>query len=382
MGRIKVTQQQVKATDGVLEPIKSGAGGGCLALVFGSTAHLEETSLHDRLRKCCGGAVLAGCTTAGEITAAGVEDETLTVTLLEFESTTVRTHCVKVESMDDSLAAGISLAKALRDENLAYLLVLSDGQAVNGSSLVKGIRETLPPGVPFSGGLAGDAARFEKTLTLDSDGVHARSIVGVGFYGDALQVRRGSVGGWVPFGPYRTVTKSKANVVYETDGERALDVYTAYLGDEAKDLPASGLLFPLAMAPKSGEMGLIRTLLAIDREKGSLTFAGDVPEGATVRLMHANYDQLIEGAENAADKCLANGKPDADLALLISCVGRKLMLGNDTDLEVDAVVEKLGRDVVHTGFYSYGEIGPFEGSGGECELHNQTMTITVISERE
>ncbi len=178
------------------------------------------------------------------------------------------------------------------------------------------------------------------------------------------------------------MTKSKANVVYEIDHSRALDVYSAYLGDEAKDLPASGLLFPLAISPKQGKIGLIRTLLAIDKQSGSLTFAGDVPEGSIVRLMHANYDQIIDGAETAAKKCLDHGKADIDFALLISCVGRKLMLGNNTDLEIDAVVQNLGEDVVHAGFYSYGEIGPFEGSGGACELHNQTMTITTFCERE
>lgn len=380
MGRIKITQQQVSSAEEIQRPTEIKDGGTSLALVFGSTAHMENSALHNRLQEYYSGAVLAGCTTAGEITAKGVEDDTITITLMQFNSTEVRTHCIEVKSMEDSQAAGAALVEGLYDDNLAYILVLSDGQVVNGSSLVRGIRNALPADIPFSGGLAGDGSRFEKTFTLDSDGIHAKSIVAVGFYGDALQVNRGSFGGWAPFGPYRKVTKSKANVVYEIDHSRALDVYSAYLGDEAKDLPASGLLFPLAISPKQGKMGLIRTLLAIDKQNGSLTFAGDVPEGSVIQLMHANYDQLIAGAENAANMCLSNGKPDVDLALLISCVGRKLMLGNNTDLEVDAVVEKFGRDATYTGFYSYGEIGPFKGSGGACELHNQTMTITTFTE--
>ena len=361
MGRIKVTQQHLKTSDFIPEPMESD-GEDHLILVFGSRARLENPDLYESLRKNYPRAALAGCTTSGEITADGVEDDTATVTSLRFERTKVRTHYVSVGSMDNSYEAGAALVRALYDDDLAYLLVLSDGLVVNGSALVGGIRETLPDDIPFSGGLAGDASRFEKTLVLDDDGIHEKSIVGVGFYSDALEVKRASVGGWLPFGPYRTVTKSKANVVYEIDHSRALDVYSAYLGDEAKDLPASGLLFPLAISPKQGKIGLIRTLLAIDKQSGSLTFAGDVPEGSIVRLMHANYDQIIDGAETAAKKCLDHGKADIDFALLISCVGRKLMLGNNTDLEVDAVVEKFGRDATYTGFYSYGEIGPFKGS--------------------
>jgi hypothetical protein len=379
MGSLRVELQQLHSREDPLAPIAAPSAEGHLVLVFGSRARFEDPQLHARLRAAYPRAVLAGCSTSGEITPEGVDDDTVTVASLRFAATGVASHRVRIGSMDESRRAGESLARALSRQDLQYLLVLSDGLAVNGSSLVSGIRDTLRSGVPFSGGLAGDAARFEKTLTLDRDGIHEHSVVGVGFYGSALEVRHGSVGGWTPFGPNRTVTRSTANTVYEIDGQRALDVYGAYLGDEARDLPASGLLFPLAVAPDEGQAGLIRTLLAIDRQQGSLTFAGDVPEGTTVRLMHANYDQLVEGAECAAAECLAGGAPDIDFALLISCVGRKLLLGNNTDLEVDAVVGKLGEGICCTGFYSYGEISP-AGSTGTCELHNQTMTITTLAE--
>lgn len=381
MGTIKVTQQQLKKSNDKLKSFADHPALDQLVLVFGSLERLEEHSLVDRLRECHPGAVLAGCTTAGEILDSDVEDDTLTLTSLELQATTLRTHRVRVETMEDSFKAGEDLVKTLLDENLSYLLILSDGLAVNGSALVAGICGSLPPHIPFSGGLAGNGAEFKKTLTLDAEGVHEKCIVGVGFYGNALKVGRGSVGGWSPFGPRKMVTRSRENIVYEIDEHRALDVYSAYLGDEAEDLPASGLLFPLAIMPQSGKPGLIRTLLAIDKEQGSLTFAGDIRQGTTVQLMHANYSQLIEGAGCAAGVCLEDTTGDLDFALLISCVGRKLMLGNNTDLEVDAVMERFGQNVPSVGFYSYGEIGPF-GERGACALHNQTMTVTVFSERE
>ena len=374
---MNVTQLHVKsATD--LTDTQPPDDSAQLVLVFGATHLLQSTELGDQLRAAYPSAQVAGCTTSGEITADGVADDSITVTAMSFEGTRVRTERVAVATMDDSLTAGRELVDALDAPDLQFLLVLSDGLAVNGSSLVAGVRERLRPGIPFSGGLAGDADRFERTLTLDREGVHERSVLGIGFYGDRLRVGTGSMGGWSPFGADRVVTRAEASVVFEIDGKRALDIYSTYLGDEAKNLPASGLLFPLALdSGTPGETGLIRTLLAVDHEAGSLTFAGDVPEGRKVRLMHADFDQLVEGAEGAADKCMTNGR--ADLALLISCVGRKLLLGNNIDFEVDAVSDRIGHEAIFTGFYSYGEIGPFDGSG-VCELHNQTMTIALLSE--
>lgn len=374
---MNVTQLHVKSAADLATPLLSGDGAQ-FVLVFGATHHFESAELHDRLRAAYPTARIAGCTTSGEITGDGVTDDSITVTAMNFEDTRVRTERVAVERMEDSLQAGRDLVAALDAPDLQFLLLLSDGLAVNGSSLVAGVRESLRPGVPFSGGLAGDADRFERTLTLDCEGVHTKSIVGVGFYGTRLSVSTGSMGGWSPFGTDRLVTRAEANVVFEIDGKRALDIYSTYLGDEAKNLPASGLLFPLALdSGTPGETGLIRTLLAVDHEAGSLTFAGDVPEGRKVRLMHADFDQLVAGAEGAADKCLVNG--GAELALLISCVGRKLLLGSNIDFEVDAVGERIGHEPIVAGFYSYGEIGPFDGSG-VCELHNQTMTIALLSE--
>jgi len=376
---LEASQQHIDSDTQILKPMEKSDAAGHLVLAFGSVAIFEDPSLPARLRDAYPGAVIAGCTTSGEITAAGVHDDTLVCSSLEFQKTTIRAHRVEVESMAESEQAGVALAEALGSDDLSYLFLLSSGLSVNGSALVRGIRRALPPGVLFSGGLAGDASRFEKTLVLDGEHVGEKSVVGIGFYGDALRVGCASVGGWAPFGPYRTVTRSNDNVLYEIDGQRALDVYSAYLGDEARDLPASGLLFPLAIASENGKTGLIRTLLSIDKDAGSMTFAGDILEGTTVQLMHADFDQLVKGAETASEECMKKGFSDVGFAILISCVGRKLLLGNNTDLEVDAVVETFGEDTIATGFYSYGEIGPYEGSGC-CELHNQTMTVTVLFE--
>ena len=112
-----------------------------------------------------------------------------------------------------------------------------------------------------------------------------------------------------------------------------------------------------------------------------MTFAGEIPQGAMASLMHANLDRLIQGASQAA----TNGRHTSDpneptLAIAISCVGRRLVLGERTEEEIEATLDALPAGTSQIGFYSYGELCPQHGASC-CDLHNQTMTLTTISER-
>ena len=229
-----------------------------------------------------------------------------------------------------------------------------------------------------TGGLSGDGARFGTTEVFLDGAPTSHEVVALGLYGKDLRVGYGSLGGWDPFGPDRLVTRSEGSVVYELDGRPALDLYREYLGEHAAGLPASGLLFPLSI--RNEHAGLVRTILDVDREARSLTFAGDVPQGAYARLMRANFDRLIDGATGAAkDAALPLAGAPAELAILISCVGRKLVLKQRVEEELESVRDVLGDGAILTGFYSYGELCP--GATGACaDLHNQTMTVTTLSE--
>jgi hypothetical protein len=137
----------------------------------------------------------------------------------------------------------------------------------------------------------------------------------------------------------------------------------------------------LSIRSEAGETPVVRTILSVDEEEKSMTFAGDVPIGCYARFMKANFDRLIDGAVGAARTSHeAIGSGPVDLALLVSCVGRRLVLGQRVEEEVEGVREVLGGGAVLAGFYSYGEISPFTPSA-RCELHNQTMTITTLAER-
>lgn len=351
-----------------------------LVLTFAPTDLLAQPETLALLPNRYPEAIIAYCSTAGEILGENVFDGSLTTTAVHFEHTRIKGAQVPVVDASESRRAGLTLAAELRDNDLTYVLVLSDGLHVNGSDLAAGLEEGLPKGVIVTGGLSGDGSRFTRTLIGLDDAPQEKIILAIGFYGDRLRVEHGSMGGWDPFGPDRLVTRSRGNILYELDGRSALDLYKQYLGDYAAELPASGLLFPLLVHPNNEEKGLVRTILGVDEEGQSLTFAGDIPEGSYARLMKANFDRLIEGAVEAAKGCtLPPANQEPSLALLISCVGRKLLLKQRVEEEVEGVLEILGGTVPCTGFYSYGELSPLVATDA-CELHNQTMTITTFVE--
>ena len=351
-----------------------------LVLLFGEREVLANTLVTAAVRAEHPHAQILGCSTAGEICGTTVSDGSLVATAIHFEHTQIRTACHPLANPLDSESVGAQLARDLAGDGLVHVFTLAEGLKVNGSELVKGLQGGLPANVAVTGGLAGDGARFEQTAVFLNSKVRGGAVAAVGLYGDRLQIGYGSMGGWDPFGPDRLITRSDGNVLYELDGGSALDLYKRYLGPHAADLPASGLLFPLSLRGSNGDR-VVRTILGIDESAGSVIFAGDVPQGGYARLMKANVDRLIDGAHGAAGGCYeAVGSATPDLAILISCVGRKLVLKQRTEEEVESVRDVLGESTVLTGFYSYGEIAPFAPSA-KCELHNQTMTITTLTER-
>lgn len=360
---------------------KDDGGSFELVLAFGDRDFLEGGARVAELREIYPNARVVSCSTSGEILGESVYDETVVATAIRFSSTTFEIASINIKDYSESSEAGEALASAITQEGLVHLFVLSDGQLVNGSTLLKGIYGSLPQGVPITGGLAGDRARFTRTLVGLDDDLAEGNIVAIAFYGENLVVGYGSIGGWDSFGPDRIVTRSEGNILYELDGQSALELYKRYLDDLAKELPGSALLFPLSIRSAEGDIPIVRTILSIDEEKESMIFAGDIPQGSIARLMKANFDRLIDGASRAADDSYTqNSFSGPELAILISCVGRKVVLEQRTEEEVEAVRDVLGDQTVLTGFYSYGEISPLVDSP-RCELHNQTMTITTFSEQ-
>jgi hypothetical protein len=362
------THEDGGATDGDVD----------LVLVFGSTAPMMESRLPE-IRRRHPNAYVCGGSTAGEIVGKEVRDGSVVVTAIELERSELRAAEVTIDKADDSLAAGRQLAEAIPHAGLVHTFVLSDGLGVNGTDLVRGLGSALPAGVATTGGRSGDGERFGHAYVCAGDSVAERRSVVVGFYGERLRVGYSAMGGWDPFGPERRITRAVRNVLYELDGRSALELYKRYLGEHAKNLPASGLLFPLTVRdPVSGE-SVTRAVVGIDEGAQSMVFAGDVPEGAFVRLMHANFDRLVDGACAAGRASQQMLGVRAELGILISCVGRKQLLKQRVEEEVEGVIEALDPHTHTTGFYAYGELSP-PAPGAPCTLQNQSMSVTLFSE--
>lgn len=379
---MKLDQTRWRASTG-WEPSPPGSLGDSaqLVIIFGSNSVLKDGSLSAQIRGAYPRAHLLGCSTAGEICGVQVTDESLVVTAVAFERTRIEGARAHISDLESSRDVGEELGRSLPKEGLVHVFVLSEGLRINGSDLVKGLTQHLPAHVTVTGGLSGDGARFRETLVIWDGAPERDTIAVVGLYGDRLKVGYGSLGGWDPFGPERLITRAKGNVLFELDGKSALELYKRYLGEHATGLPATGLLFPLCIRTPGGDAGVVRTILAVNEDEQSMTFAGDIPVGGYARLMKANFDRLIDGAVGAArNTCNGIASDSPDLAILISCVGRKLVLKQRIEEEVEGVRDVLGDRTVLTGFYSYGEISPFTPSA-KCELHNQTMTITTLTER-
>ncbi len=333
------------------------------------------------LRKTYPKAIMLGCSTAGQIAGTSVEsDSSIVITAVKFDKTKLVYRATEINSSEMSKNAGLLLAGQFPKDDLRHLFILSDGLKINGSDLVEGLREGLPQGIAVTGGLAADGPDFKNTYIITNEGeIRDEIITAIGFYGKNLKIGYGSMGGWNSFGIDRKVTRSEANILYEIDNKPALELYKSFLGDQVGELPASALLFPLSMRVDADSKPLVRTILAVNEDDQSMTFAGNIPEGSFVRLMKANVDKLIDGAEEAA-KLSKTQNESSELNILISCVGRRMVLKQIVEEEIEAVSDVLGSNGTYTGFYSYGEIAPFF-KFESCELHNQTMTITALSER-
>lgn len=367
--------------DGWLPPASCWPASADLVLYFGAReAFAAVPGPLSELARHYPQAVRAGCSTAGEILGASVGTDGFVALVVQFARTRIRAEAVEVTAASESFSAATALAQKLIEPDLRHVLVLSDGLLVNGTQLTTGFRFALPTGVAVSGGLAGDGADFKQTLVSLGDQIASGRVVAIGFYGEHFRVQHGCASGWEPFGPRRLVTRAVGNVLYTLDGQPALPLYKRYLGERAAGLPSTGLLFPLQLLPdRNADDGLVRTILGVDEAADSLTFAGDIPQGSYVRLMKAGCDALVSGAEQAAQPIAPPAQPDSSFALLVSCVGRRLVMGQRTEEEVDAVLAHIGRTVPTIGFYSYGEISP-AGAPQSCDLHNQTMTLTLFSE--
>ncbi len=350
-----------------------------IVFVFGDREAIKEESSYIELKKLYPNADIVGCSSSGNIQGDRLSSASIVASAVTFSSGYVKISTMQIDSNEDQVRDSAKLVKELESDDLKHIFVLSDGLNMNGSLLAEGVNSAYKNSISITGGLAGDGLEFEETYIVANAPARNNIVVAIGFYGKSLHVSSGCYSGWEEFGIFRTITKSTTNIVYEIDNQPALGLYKKYLGEYAKDLPNSGLLFPFNVKDSKESTPVIRSVLAVDEDKNSLIFAGDVKEGSLARLMKSDIDSLIDASEIAA-KDISQENSKSALCLVVSCVGRRAVLNQLSDEELESISMILGDNVELTGFYSYGELAPHSNEILNCQLHNQTMTLTAIYE--
>lgn len=351
-----------------------------LIIMFGSINILNVKDGIDDILESFPNSTLVGTSSSGEIYDKEIYHDSLSVSVVKFSMSRFSVVLREI-SEENSYEVGKKIVDELRGDDLKCIFVLSSVVNVNGSELTKGLSFNAPQGCVITGGLAGDGVEFNKTWILLDSKIMRKQIVAVGLYGETLRIESGCRCGWSRFGLDRRVTSSEKNILYSIDNKPALELYKRYLGPYADELPASGLYFPLMLLEEGSQTPTLRAIKAIDEEKNSITLAASIPEGSIVTFAKANLDELIGGAQEAAESLMFSydGSQKA-LCVAINCVARKIVLKQEAEDEIEIVKDILGDNVSLVGFYSYGEISNI--SEGGCDFHNQSMTLMLLYEEE
>jgi hypothetical protein len=351
-----------------------------LVFVFGSRTLLSSIGFYDEIRNCYPKAQIMMNSTSGEIIDTQVNDDTISLTAIRFDNTKLKTISVNISDYSNSESAGQFIAQSLTPSNITNILVFADGQLVDGKKLVLGLENRIKNPVVISCGLANKGNKFQKTLLGLNEQPCTGKIIAVGFYGEHLTVSHGRMDGWEEFGNEIQITKSNKNTIIELNHEPALKIYSQFVNKHMPSSEGQSLLFPVSIKSNDTQPSVYRKIKSINEDEKSITFDGDVPEGSYIKMMRANFDSLINGASAAANKS-AKSIPKPDLAIVISNIGRKIILSKRIEEEVEVIREVLGESTAITGFYSYGDIS-FSQRDAKSEFNNQSMTITTMLEKK
>ena len=351
-----------------------------LILIFGNNMEIFQKVVEQFNSKN-----ILGCSSSGEIVEDQLLEEGLSVTVLEFKDTKVKTSLVHFKDYDDSYNAGVEVMKNLNAEKLKGILVFSEGLNINGSKLVEGMESLNLNNSVIGGGTAGDYLKFNETWVYYNNKKYNNAIVAVGLYGENLNISFGSASGITALGVEKKITSSSKNVLYTIDDKRALDVYKEWFkGFGIEDIEGLLLQCPIEISKNfNQEEGLVRTPIAYNEEEGSVTFTGEIPEGKFLRMMRADVEKMIEASHSAVKSSMEKLNKEKEsnvLNLMVSCAGRKALLGTETEdelIEANQITEDANSKQI--GFYSYGE---FTNVNNKSEFVNQTMTVISIEEKK
>jgi hypothetical protein len=353
-----------------------------LVLVF-SSVKFDLHELIKGVRSITGQAKIVGCTTSGEITNYGRQTESTVVLCMKTDTEiyTSFNEGIKTNGQKTGEELSEKLIKGFSESVKGTMMILPDGLAGNLSPLVRGIYDTSGANVRLVGGSAGDDFQFKSTYQIFNDKVTSDGVCGI-LFPPEIKIGIGIKHGWSPIGELMVVTKSEGNILYELNNRPALDVYFEALNKPADNVTQMYLTEVSETSPigivEVGGKHLIRHLYAPTPERGIACF-GDIPQESIVSIMSGDKTTLIKSAEEASLEAIsAIGGRNVKAVIVFDCVSRVFILKEKVNEEIEAIKKVLGRDIPIFGFYTYGEIGAFEG--GQPTFHNKTIIVCTIAE--
>jgi len=329
----------------------------------GETDKVHIKTLLSDLKSLLPKAKILGSTTDGEICNSKVSTHKTVLSFSIFENTKIITKHITAK---DSQNLAKNLLNSVKQNNdLKLLITFTDGLRTNGEDYIKTIQK-INPDLVVAGGLAGDNAKFLRTIIFNENGIYEDGAVGAFFYNKDLQVNTEYNFGWQKIGKKLKITKANKNIVYSIDNTPAREIYRKYLGD---DLLTKGIEFPLIIT--KGNTTVARAILEV-RDDGSLVFAGNINEGDYVTFSYGDIDEILQ--KDISKYSNIDNKP-SEAYFVYSCMARRRLFGENIDTEV----LPLAYTAPTCGFFTYGELY-HDAKSKQNELLNQTMTILSISE--
>jgi len=357
-------------------PVKAG-------LLFVGANH-DASVLLNLINRTFPGIELIGCTADGEMTSAGgyVEDS-VSLTLFCSDTIDIRAGVGRDTSTDPAKSARQAVQQALHNLTGEPVLALTmpDGLSTMSYPMLNEMQSMLGSHVPIVGGASADQVLYSKldyrTQQFFHDEVLSDATPVLLFSGPLL-FALGVQSGWTPLGIKKYVTAENAGEVFDLEGMPPLKLYQHYLGESIADNRAMLGTFPLAVHEQDSDLFYLRVASKLDAETGYMKFSGDVPNGSCVQLTQAMRHQVIQGVNKSVLDAM-NRYPgeQPEIALTFSCTGRKMALGSKTYLEIERVMDLLGKKTKVSGFYTFGEIAPLT-IPGQSHYHNATFVTLLL----
>ena len=348
-------------------------------ILFVGIDHDLELILN-RINEVYPGIELIGCTTDGELSSVhGYADDSVALMLFCSDKLYFKTGVADKISNETTVTIkkAVDSAKLKLEQEPKLCITTPSSLTASGDNIVRGLRWSLGENFPIFGGTAGDQWRFKCTYQFYNDKVFTDAVPFLLIAGPLLY-SFGVETGWTPIGKKAKVTKSDNNVVYRIGDQKALHFYKHHLGDDI-GIGDEGAIseYPLAVFEEDNESFYLRASLVMDRETGSFTFVGNVPEGSTIQITHSTRDKIVEAAKTSVNSSVTEypgSKPVA--ALCFSCAARKQVLGTRVGEEYLAY-KSVFSDLPVVGCYTYGEIGPLK-KGNPARFNNETFFNVII----